>query len=110
MFFRLTHWQHNPDLAAVRDNLADIDLPGADREQWNVLWGDAERLRKQVAGIESRLPAVGPGLAADALGLVAVRCACGCEGNSSFAAPPKTRGCVSVRFVTCCGAKAHAPN
>ncbi len=52
VFFRLTHWQHNPDLAAVRDNLADIDLPGADREQWNVLWGDAERLRKQVAGIE----------------------------------------------------------
>jgi tetratricopeptide (TPR) repeat protein len=39
---RLEHWQHNPDLAGVRDAAELARLPEAERRQWQKLWQDAE--------------------------------------------------------------------
>jgi Tfp pilus assembly protein PilF len=35
---RLRHWQHDPDLAGLRDPAAQGKLPGAERQAWEELW------------------------------------------------------------------------
>ena len=37
---RLTHWQNDPDLLAVRDRDWLAAMPEADRARWQQLWAD----------------------------------------------------------------------
>jgi hypothetical protein len=45
---RLTHWQENPNLAALRDAKALAVLPEKERPAWENLWADVAALRKKV--------------------------------------------------------------
>ena len=36
----LSHWQHDPDLVGVREDLEK--LPEAEREQWRAFWSEVE--------------------------------------------------------------------
>ena len=44
-------WQTIPDLAGVRDDQNLAKFPEAERESWQKLWADVEKLRKQAAGM-----------------------------------------------------------
>jgi hypothetical protein len=46
---RLTHWQADPDLAAVRSREGLDRLPQAERAAWQALWRDVAELAKRVA-------------------------------------------------------------
>jgi tetratricopeptide (TPR) repeat protein/serine/threonine protein kinase len=43
----LRHWQHDPDLAAVRDPGALAKLPEAERKEWTKFWSEVAALRAQ---------------------------------------------------------------
>jgi serine/threonine-protein kinase len=43
----LQHWKACPDLAPVRDPEARKNLPEAESQEWQVLWGEVEALLKQ---------------------------------------------------------------
>jgi tetratricopeptide (TPR) repeat protein len=47
---RLLHWQHDPDLAGLRDKDGLANLPEAEREACRRLWADVEALRKRLSG------------------------------------------------------------
>ena len=38
----LRHWQQDPDLAGVRDEIALAQLPEPERQPWRKLWADVE--------------------------------------------------------------------
>jgi hypothetical protein len=44
---RLRHWQHDADLAGVRDAAALAKLPDAERAEWQKLWADVDALLKK---------------------------------------------------------------
>ena len=44
----LQRWQRTGNLASVRDPQALEKLPGAERAQWQTLWGDVEAFLKEV--------------------------------------------------------------
>jgi hypothetical protein len=44
---RMWMWQHEPDLAHVRDSGELLSLPTEEREQWLALWNDVDGLMKQ---------------------------------------------------------------
>jgi serine/threonine-protein kinase len=44
---RLAHWQHDPDLASVRDRPALDRLPDNERAAWQALWADVAALLKR---------------------------------------------------------------
>jgi serine/threonine-protein kinase len=46
----LTRWQHDPDLAALRDTDALKRLPADEREAWRKLWADLAALRQRAEG------------------------------------------------------------
>jgi hypothetical protein len=41
---QLSHWRSDPDLASVREMAALAALSEAEREAWQALWADVERL------------------------------------------------------------------
>jgi eukaryotic-like serine/threonine-protein kinase len=41
---RLARWKQDPDLAGVRDGPALAALPAAEREEWQALWAEVDRL------------------------------------------------------------------
>src|SRR5262249_20834858 len=43
----LRHWQHNPDLASVRDAATLKQLPAAAHDAWRQLWADVAELLQQ---------------------------------------------------------------
>jgi hypothetical protein len=45
----LKHWQHDPDLAGVRDSDALAKLPETERIAWQSLWAEAAGLIDQAA-------------------------------------------------------------
>jgi eukaryotic-like serine/threonine-protein kinase len=47
---RLAHWQHDPDLAPVREGAALAKLPADERELWRELWAEVSALRKRAGG------------------------------------------------------------
>src|SRR5262249_5480753 len=61
---RLEHWQHNPDLAGVRDGAELAALAEAERRQWLELWQEAEAVLARSSA--AREP--GPGAGASAGG------------------------------------------
>jgi serine/threonine-protein kinase len=44
---KLQHWQHDPDLAGLRDRDALAKLPEAERQAWQKLWTDVDALLKR---------------------------------------------------------------
>jgi hypothetical protein len=44
---RLVHWQHDPDLAGLRDKDAVDKLPEAERDDCRKLWADMDALLKR---------------------------------------------------------------
>jgi hypothetical protein len=46
---RMGGWQHDPDLAGLRDPGALAKLPEAERADWQKLWQDVDALRKRAA-------------------------------------------------------------
>ena len=40
----LSHWQHDPDLAGVREKAALAQLPKGEREAWQKLWANVDAL------------------------------------------------------------------
>jgi serine/threonine-protein kinase len=45
----LKHWRVDPDLAGVRDALALVKLPAAERDAWRALWVDVDALLRDAA-------------------------------------------------------------
>jgi hypothetical protein len=46
----LQHWQHDPDLAGIRDAAGLTKLPEAEREACRRLWADVDALLKRTGG------------------------------------------------------------
>jgi hypothetical protein len=44
---QLQHWQHDPDLAGLRDAEALAQLPEAERQAWQKLWADVDAVLKR---------------------------------------------------------------
>ena len=45
---RLTHWQHDPDLASLRNKDAVDKLPEAERDACRKLWADVAALLQRI--------------------------------------------------------------
>jgi hypothetical protein len=48
----LEHWQHDPDLAGLREEAALAKLPEAERKAWLQLWGEVHKLHERAHGQE----------------------------------------------------------
>jgi serine/threonine-protein kinase len=48
----LQHWQHDPDLASVRDQEALAKLPATERQAWTTFWSDVANLLQKNRGRE----------------------------------------------------------
>jgi tetratricopeptide (TPR) repeat protein len=47
----LTRWQHDPDLASVRDPAALERLPEPERAAWHKLWGEVDSLLRKLGDV-----------------------------------------------------------